>query len=101
MISKKRKASYKKSISVWGEGLQCLMFFEESSELGILLSKYLRDKHPSRIEIAEEIADCKIILEQLSVLFDVEKNVDDFEKIKLKRLVEMAIDSEAQQRLTR
>ena len=63
MDKKKRESIYRKAVEQWGEGLQCMMFQEESSELSILLCKYLRGKDPSRIRIAEEIADTIITLE--------------------------------------
>lgn len=97
MNKDQRKAIYKKAIEQWGEGLQCLMFSEESSELNILLAKHLRGKNPPRIKIAEEIADCLVILEQLEFMFDVEKEVNDIKVQKLDRVLKMAIDSESRQ----
>lgn len=97
MDIEQRKLIYRKAIEQWGEALQCLMFHEESSELSILLSKYIRGKNPAKIRIAEEIADTSIVLEQLIYIFDVEEDVKKIKHQKLKRLLERAIDSETQQ----
>jgi hypothetical protein len=44
--------------------------------------------YDNRIEIAEEIADVKIILEQMELLFDIENSVRKFKEYKLIRLKE-------------
>jgi len=94
LTKSQRSNIYKVAIKKWGEGLQCLMFFEEASELGILISKHLRGKNPSVAKIAEEIADCYNILDQLAFMFDCESQVDEIKDAKLRRVLDIAQDEE-------
>ena len=74
----------KLSTQTWGPTMQIAIAIEEMSELTKELCKYFRngdDEH-----IPEEIADCKIVLRQLELIFECEKKVDAWEKHKLERL---------------
>ena len=63
------------------------MVFEEMSELQKELCKFKRGK--SNISnIAEEIADVKIMLEQMALAFDIEDKVELQKDLKIKRLEE-------------
>lgn len=58
----------KKAIETYGEEAQTLMFFEEVAELQKELCKNARGKKNTR-EIAEEIADVEIMLEQMKMIY--------------------------------
>lgn len=56
-----------RALDTYGSLPQIVMVFEEMSELQKELCKYLRGKY-SPANIAEEIADVEIMLEQLSLI---------------------------------
>jgi hypothetical protein len=88
-----KEAIYINALSEWGIEAQITMIFEEMAELQKELCKFLRDdieshkKYVVRVaSIAEELADCEIMLEQMKILFQCEEGVK-FHKIeKLRRL---------------
>ncbi|AAO36637.1 nucleoside triphosphate pyrophosphohydrolase (endogenous virus) [Clostridium phage phiCTC2B] len=81
------KEIYKKAISKYGLYAQIDMVFEEMSELQKELCKFKRGK--SNISnIAEEIADVKIMLEQMELAFDIKDKVKFEKDLKIKRLEE-------------
>ena len=69
----------------WGAGMQTVMVFEEMAELQKELCKSLRGKD-NRGYIAEEIADVRIMLDQMVILHDCAEDVDTWRKVKLGRL---------------
>lgn len=81
------KEIYRQALNKWGNIPQVTMVFEEMSELQKELCKNLRGKE-NGIEIAEEIADVEIMLEQMKLLFDIGKEVERYKTMKLKRLEE-------------
>lgn len=48
----------------------------------------MREKSLSRENIAEEMADVEIMLEQLNIIFGNKADVSEWKKIKLKRIEE-------------
>lgn len=76
---------YREAIRQWGADAQTLMVFEEMSELQKELCKCARGKQNKK-EIAEEIADVMIMLEQMMVLHECEAEVARYKIEKLKRL---------------
>ncbi|WP_207713253.1 hypothetical protein [Clostridium cochlearium] len=85
--NKRNKEIYKKAITKYGLYAQIDMVFEEMSELQKELCKFKRGK--SNISnIAEEIADVKIMLEQMALAFDIEDKVELQKDLKIKRLEE-------------
>ena len=76
---------YKDAIAKFGKGLQIAMFIEEASELIKELIKELRGKG-NRENIAEEMADVEIMLEQLKIIFNNNDLIQKFKIEKLKRL---------------
>lgn len=78
---------YEKAIDKWGAEAQITMVFEEMAELQKELCKALRGGTNST-NIAEEIADVKIMLEQMEQYFEVETQVEKFKEYKLARLEE-------------
>lgn len=79
---------YERAIEKWGKEAQIFMVLEEMSELSMLLFHSLRDnrRHPDNWEIAEEVADVEIMLEQLKYIFPIREEVDNFKAMKLGRI---------------
>ena len=75
------------ALTKWGAGMQTVMVFEEMAELQKELCKSLRGKD-NRGYIAEEIADVRIMLDQMSMLFDVKQKEAEWREMKLHRLAE-------------
>lgn len=73
------------ALTKWGAGMQTVMVFEEMAELQKELCKSLRGKD-NRGYIAEEIADVRIMLDQMEILHDCTEDVDTWRKVKLARL---------------
>lgn len=78
---------YMGALAKWGSVPQIVMVFEEMAELQKELSKNLRGKD-NRYDIAEEIADVEIMLEQMKILYNAENLVESNKKYKLKRLAD-------------
>lgn len=76
---------YAKALKIYGAIAQIQMVFEEMAELQKELCKRLRGK-PNRSNIAEEIADVYIMLEQMEQHFEIETLVEKFKEGKIKRL---------------
>lgn len=81
----------KRAIKTYGVDAQCLMAIEEMSELTKAICKEHRARGKENygdtlMNIAEEIADVRIMLEQLCIIYGIDTEV--LEKEKLKRLYE-------------
>ena len=95
IIDEKREL-YKKAEKTWGKESQFVIAIEEMSELSTKLCHLLRgrkekdddDDFRVKHEIAEEIADVEIMLEQLKMTLNIELYVHDFKFCKLERLRE-------------
>lgn len=79
------------AISSYGETAQLIMAIEEMSELTKALCKYKRAKTPEDVfsvfdNITEEIADVKIMLEQIEIMFGCRCAVKRWETMKINRL---------------
>lgn len=81
------KLLFKKALSCYGAEAQITMVFEEMSELQKELCKKLRGKDNVN-DIAEEIADVEIMLDQMKLLFNVGPLVDVRRGEKVARLAE-------------
>lgn len=79
------KELYRLALSTYGAQAQTMMVMEEMAELQKELCKHARDKE-NRAQIAEEIADVQIMLEQMELLHDCEGLVAEFKAQKLDRL---------------
>lgn len=82
-----REEIYSVALNVWGAHAQELMAVEEMSELTQALSKHFRGK-TDLVNIVEEIADVRIMLEQLEMLFDCSAAVQGALDYKIERLQE-------------
>ena len=74
-----------RALDTYGSLPQIVMVFEEMSELQKELCKYLRGKY-SPANVAEEIADVEIMLEQMKMLFCCADDVRDGRRRKVARL---------------
>ena len=86
-LEKADRTVLSKALETYGAEAQTLMVFEEMSELQKELSKHARGKD-NTMEIAEEIADVQIMLEQMIILHDCADAVKGFRIAKLIRLAE-------------
>lgn len=85
-----------RALDTYGSRAQVVMVFEEMSELQKELCKYLRGKY-SPANIAEEIADVEIMLEQMKMLFFCANDVRDVRRCKVERLKER-LDNDGKRR---
>lgn len=82
------------ALTKWGAGMQTVMVFEEMAELQKELCKSLRGQD-NRGYIAEEIADVRIMLDQMVILHDCAEDVNVWRKVKLGRLEKRLSDKTA------
>ena len=95
MEQQERDQLYKKAFDSWGEDLQVGMLYEEMAELTIAVNKRRR-KHltleqgiASKEHITEEIADVRIMIEQLQWMLNIySEDVEAQMERKLERLAE-------------
>lgn len=85
---------YSQMIKKYGQKAQMLIAVEEMSELQKEVLKYLRGRCNQR-NIAEEIADVEIMLEQLVLMFDNRKEVDYFKDNKISRTNKLYLEGES------
>lgn len=76
----------KNALKHYGANAQRIVAIEEMSELTKELCKVSRGEE-NAAHIAEEIADVRIMLDQMEILFDCRKQVELIESEKLERLV--------------
>lgn len=79
---------YQKIIDKFACQNQIIIAIEEMSELQKTLCKYLRFENFSFDNIIEEIADVRIMIEQLEMMFDCDLLVLQKKEEKLKRIKE-------------
>ena len=85
-----RKRVYEKAIAKFGCKMQATVAIEEMSEVIKEITKALRGEL-NREHLAEEIADAKIMLEQMTQMFNINDSVCcwmDYKIAALKRKVE-------------
>ena len=80
-----RRKLYKAAIEAWGVDAQQWMVVEELSELQEALSRLRRGRIGPE-DVADEIADATIMLEQLKMMLGVEKRVELGIERKIERL---------------
>lgn len=76
----------KNALKHYGANMQRIVAIEEMSELIKELCKVSRGEE-NAAHIAEEIADVRIMLDQMEILFDCRKQVELMESEKLERLL--------------
>lgn len=88
---------YEKLISKYGRGCQTTKALEELSELIQAVCKYksklysgnLNETYALLDNIAEEMADVEIMLEQLKIIFENAESVSIWKQYKLERIKEL------------
>lgn len=80
-------AILKQALDTYGAEAQTLMVMEEMSELQKELCKHARGAD-NRENIAEEIADVLIMLDQMMLLYSCKESVERYRDEKIKRLAE-------------
>jgi NTP pyrophosphatase (non-canonical NTP hydrolase) len=72
-----------KAVDSWGIDAQLMMAQEECAELIQAISKFFRKKPQATEMVIEELADVKIMIAQLELLFDTDE---------IKKMIEIKID---------
>ena len=80
------EALFQRCIKKWGADLQKVVAMEECCELAKVISKQLR-RDASREEVLAEIADVRIMLDQMLVILGFDEEEENaVRRIKIKRL---------------
>lgn len=91
-LGEEQRSVLRKAIATYGKDAQVFMAIEEMSELMKALSKEYRasasQKSRTIENIAEEIADVSIMLEQLRMIFGIDIDVLEIRTKKIKRLAQ-------------
>ena len=91
---------YERAIKLWGDTAQLRMLQEESTELSLAAAKMCRhfrakDAHLRYLNLAEEIADVEIMIEQMHLIFPkIQQSVTYYKLKKLDRLNELVTAGE-------
>ena len=81
----KKKDVYNKAKATWGIDAQVTKAIEELAELQKELCKFLLDDGNME-HIAEEIADVKIVVEQVELILECKRKVKEYKIAKIQRL---------------
>ena len=84
-LDRRRNALAEKAVERYGRNNQLWMLIEEIAELIVAICRKRRGRGGDD-EIAEEVADVKIVLEQIPKIYRIENKVRAWEEIKLDRL---------------
>ena len=71
-MTEKERAVFQKALKTWGGEAQVLYLLEEMAELQDALCKHKRGRRTTA-DIAEEIADVGIMLDQMKLYFHIEE----------------------------
>ena len=82
---------YSKALEKWGAEAQVMMFFEEIGELMVEICHAGRkNKIAFACDLIDELADVEIMLEQMSVVFNISReDIHNKKRKKLMRLEKM------------
>ena len=86
MTEQERIELYRKAIDVWGVPAQVMMVMEETGEMLNAMAKYDRGR-ASEDDVITELVDVSILMEQMAVVFGMDKFKNEKER-KLLRLKE-------------
>lgn len=89
-MTKEERKTFLDALRAFGSQNQIAMVFEEMAELQDVLCKFLRGRidGDTLANIAEEIADVGIMLDQMAIEFKVEDAVEELRAFKVRRLRE-------------
>lgn len=76
---------FQKALDTWGAETQSLCLLEEMAELQDALCKYKRGRRTVE-DIAEEIADVTIMLDQMKLHFHIEEEVEAWRAGKVEKI---------------
>ena len=79
------KETFKEALSTFGETAQIIKLFEELGEFMVAFCKCLGDRDTVE-HVADEIADAKIMLDQMATMLDCDKEAEWFGMCKIARL---------------
>ena len=86
IMNQARREELQKIINTYGKKLQLIQAVEELSELQKAVCKYLKNPDLNEINnLTEEMADVQVMLDQLKIIFDNEKEVECNIEFKIKR----------------
>ena len=87
---------YKKAIKLWGIDSQMMMAVEEASELIKAICKLRRTGVTAEVvnDLAEEMADMEIMLDQLKIMFCLTEGVKEWKNHKVERLSQTIKEAE-------
>ena len=87
-MTEEERKTFLDALRVFGSQNQITMVFEEMAELQDVLCKFLRGRidGDTLVNIAEEIADVGIMLDQMAIEFEVEDAVAEQRAHKVRRL---------------
>lgn len=90
MASVHEKELFLQSIAKWGLETQILMLAEESAELSVACLHSLREKKKLEAfdELAEEMADVELMMQEIEYVLDLGKEMQKFRVVKVARLEE-------------
>ena len=88
MLNDKLKILCKKAFLLLGYNNQIYIAIEEMSEATKELTKYLRGKGRKE-KLCEELAHAKFMIEQMTILYDVEYEVEEEYKKAIDRLISL------------
>ena len=80
---------YERALQVYGIEHQCTKAIEELCEVVHQLSRMLQGDVRNLYHLAEEIADARIMLDQMELAFDLTEEIREWEERKLTRLQRM------------
>lgn len=86
MNREERNTVYKQALETFGLNAQILVAIEEFSELIAILSKLVNDRPYFEGDLAGELADAQIMLEQLLLSLNPAGIVDDCVAVRMERL---------------
>lgn len=86
---KERQVVYKKAGDRWGIKSQMIVALEELSELQVEIAKHLNNKREDELGLIDELADARIMIEQLELNFDLSILVENRMFVKMSRLDEI------------
>lgn len=83
---------YERAMETYGVEHQCTKAIEELCEVVHQLSRMLQGDVGNLYHLAEEIADARIMLDQMELAFDLTEEIREWDERKLRRLQGMVED---------
>ena len=74
------------AFKTWGPETQKLIIFEEIAEFLKTYTKNVRTNNNNYEELIGEIADMEIVLQQLKIMYDADRDVEELVSEKLQKL---------------